>query len=434
MKIQQVDIRLRAFLTMVLFLLAGLTFVACDKGDEPEPDNGDKALNGEFLNLMKDWYFWYDQIPDIDPMNYPTPVEVLEAIRYRPLDRWSYITTWKEFESYYLESKMIGYGFGSGFDASGKLRVLFVYRTTKMYEEGVRRSWIIEAVNGTQITAGMNINQMLGDNEVGVSNSFRFRKPDGTTVDLTVAKEELVMNTVLHYEVKEVNGSKVGYLVLQGFTTPTMKELEEVFDLFVQAGIEELILDLRYNGGGQTNVANFLSSMIGGNQVDGQIFTRYMFNDKQPQANRADTFQLVTRKLNLDRLLTIGTRNTASASEMVINGLRPYMPVVIFGTATYGKPMGMTVYKDDGDRYAFVPVTFKTANADGQGDFFDGIPVDAPAPDGIDRMFGDPLEESLKAALYYIETGSFLDAPVAKVEFVQPRDRMRGLREIIGAH
>lgn len=426
--------RLKSLLLLLMILFGSFVFHACDKNDEPEPIDEEKLLNRDFYEFMKEWYFWYEHIPNINPMNFQTPVEVLEAIRYRPLDRWSYITSWEAFEAYFRDSKMIGHGFSSGFDAAGNLRVVFIYNTTKMYEEGVRRSWVIEAINGTDVRPGMNINSLLGANTVGVSNTFRFRKPDGSTISLNLAKEEIVMNNVLHAEVIQLDHSKVGYMVLQGFTSPTIRELEKAFDEFVAAGIDELILDMRYNGGGQTSVANFLSSMIGGEKVRDQVFTKYMYNDRQTGANRIDTFMVVSRKLNLDRLLTICTGNTASASEMVINGLRPYMPVYIFGGTTYGKPMGANVFKDDEDRYAFVPITFKTANANGEGDFFDGIPVDAPAPDNITRMFGDPEETSLKAALHFIETGSFPDMPVVKSAFVQPRDRMSGLQWIIGAH
>ena len=425
---------IRLLVPLLLILFGSITFTACDKQDDPEPIDEEKQINRDFYEFMKEWYFWYEHIPVIDPLGYPSPLEVLEAIRYRPLDRWSYITSWEAFEAYFRDSKMIGYGFGSGYDAAGNLRIIFNYNTTKMYEAGVRRSWIIESINGNQITGGMNINAMLGSNEVGVTNTFRFRKPDGTVVEHTLAKEELVMNNVLHTEVIQAGDAKVGYLVLQGFTSPTVSELEKAFDTFVAENIDELILDMRYNGGGQTNVANVLSSMIGGNRVSGQVFTKYMYNDKQVESNRIDTFMVVSRKLNLDRLLTIGTRSTASASEMVINGLRPYMPVYIFGNTTYGKPMGANVFKDDKDRYAFVPITFKTANANGEGDFFDGIPADANVPDDFTRMFGDPEETSLKAALHFIETGSLPDMPVVKSLHIQPRDRMTGLQRIIGAH
>jgi carboxyl-terminal processing protease len=428
-KIQSV----RLLLSMLLILFGSISFTGCDKEDDPEPIVEEKQLNRDFYEFMKEWYFWYEHIPEIDPLDYPSPVEVLEAIRYHPLDRWSYITSWEAFEAYFRDSKMVGYGFGSRYDAAGNLRVIFNYNTTKMYELGVRRSWIIEAINGTQITPGMNINAMLGSNEVGVTNTFRFRKPDGSVVTHTLTKEELVMNNVLHAEVMQAGDAKVGYLVLQGFTAPTVSELEQAFDGFLAEDIDELILDMRYNGGGQTSVANLLSSMIGGNRVDGQVFTQYLYNDKQVESNRLDTFMVVSRKLNLDRLLTIGTRSTASASEMVINGLRPYMPVYIFGNTTYGKPMGMNVFKDDEDKYAFVPITFKTANANGEGDFFDGIPADASAPDDFTRMFGDPEEASLKAALQFIETGSLPDVPVVKSVYIQPRDRMTGLQKIIGA-
>ncbi len=433
------------FFFIILLLSATFLFNSCEKDEvEPEPkpeDDPEVAENEAFYGLMLDWYYWYDEIPDINPSLYESPYEVMNAIRKRPEDRWSYVTTRKEFESYYRESKFIGYGFGSKWDGDGKLRVTFIFNTTDLYEEGVRRSWIIEEINGTSLQPGMNINQMLGDNEVGVSNDFLFRKPDGSEKDLTVQKKEVVMNTVLHSDVFEAGSRKAGYLVLQGFTTPTFDELEKAVEYFNSEGIDELILDLRYNGGGQTNVANYLASVIGGQSVEGRPFATYLYNDKLADSmNFTDNFSLDHREnngqltvLNLDRLITIATGGTASASELVINGLRPYITVDIIGDDTYGKPMGQNAWYY-GDLYAFVPVTFKIANADGFGDYFNGLPADSYVEDDITRKFGDPEESSLKEALNYIETGSFSMLPRKKALYVQPREQMTGLRREIGAH
>jgi C-terminal processing protease CtpA/Prc len=410
-------------------LLVLLAFAGCGK---EEDENIGGIENREFYNLMLEWYFWNETIPDINPLAYPSPYEVMEAIRHRPDDRWSYVTSREAFEAYYAENRMIGYGFGIGWDADGRLRVLYVSEGTDLHEAGVRRSWIIEAINGTTLAPGMNISQMLGANQTGVTNSFRFRKPDGETVTLSLDKKEITMQLVLHADVLETGDKKVGYLVLQGFTSPTVAELNNALDLFVQEGIDELVLDMRYNGGGQTSVANYLSSMIGGGKVAGKVFSQSMYNAQQQQANQTDTFLVVSRQLELDRLLTIATGNTASASEMVINGLRPYMPVLIFGDDTYGKPMGANAWTY-GDEYAFVPITFKIANSLGEGEYFGGLPADGRAQDDLTRQFGDPEEASLKAALHYIRTGEFVQQPVKTTAWEQPRDRLTGLRHIIGA-
>ena len=426
---------------LLLLLSTAFLFSSCRKDeDDDQLDQERITENTEFYKLMRDWYYWYDKIPNINPANYASVYDVLEAIRHRPLDRWSYVTSREEFESFYIQSKFIGYGFGSAFDQEGKLRVTFIFNENDLYKNGVRRSWIIEKVNGTTVTTNVNINQLLGPNEIGVTNTFLFRKPDGTQEEMTVQKDEVFMNTVLHKEILEAGNRKAGYLVLQGFRTPTFGELKAAVDFFnSEGGIDDLILDLRYNGGGQTNVANYLASIIGGPAIFGKAFAKYMYNDKRENNHNftsnfgAEQETHGQETLELGRLITIATDRTASASEMVINGLRPFMDVHIIGDDTYGKPMGQNVFTY-GDLYAFLPVTFKIANADGFGDYFDGLPADSYVVDDITRLFGDPEEASLKEALTFIETGSFSMLPRKKSLYVQPWEQMTGLRREIGAH
>jgi carboxyl-terminal processing protease len=424
------------YLLSLILLSWSVVFTSCRKDDDDdEPGN---IENQEFYDLMTDWYYWYDQMPEIDPDLYPSPYEVLEALRQRPVDRWSYISTKEEFDAYYRDSKFIGYGFGSAWDQEGNLRISFIFNTTDMYEEGVRRSWIIERINNTAVQPGMNINQMLGANEIGVTNTFVFRIPDGTTREMAVQKKEVFMNTVLHREVIETGNGKAGYLVFKNFTQPSFDELDEAFEYFANEGIDDLILDLRYNGGGQTNVANYLASIIGGEGLKGEPFAKYMYNDKQaPERDFTDNFGSDAKRqppyAGFDRLFTIATRQTASASEMVINGLSPFIDVYVIGDNTYGKPMGMNVFTYR-NLYAFVPVTFKIANANDEGDYFAGLPATSLAADDLSRQFGNPEETSLKEVLNYIETESFTMIPAKKSLVLQPFEQMTGIRAEIGAH
>ena len=424
------------FLIFIFSLSGQILFTSCKKDDDIEVEEEEEQIvnenNEAFSGLMKEWYYWYDQLPDVDPNDFDSPYELMEEFRYLPLDRWSYVTTRQEFEAYYRDSKMIGYGFGSMWDQTGRLRITFIFNSTDLYEQGVRRSWIIEEINGTRIRVGVSINQLLGANEIGVSNDFVFIDPEGNEVGMTVSKQEVIMNTVLHKEVFETGNSKTGYLVFKNFTTPSFDELEEALEFFNSEGIDELILDLRYNGGGATSVANYLASLIGGQRVAGEPFAKYLYNDNKEDENFTDTFDPPQASLDINRLITIATRGTASASEMVINGLRPFMDVYIIGGDTYGKPMGMNAWYYNS--YAFVPVTFKIANADDFGDYFDGLEADAFAADDITRLFGDPEEASLKEALNFIETGTFSGQLKTKSLVVQPWEQMTGLRREIGAH
>ena len=419
----------------LLFLLLVLTVTACRDDNDVET----KQENEDFYDFMLDWYYWNNEIPSINPSLYPDIYSVLEAIRYRPLDRWSNIYSYEEFMSLFQDSKYIGHGFSTMRDPDGRYRISYIFRQTDLYEAGVRRGWIIEEVNGTPTSNVANINPMFGPNDIGVSNTISFVKPDGSSKKITSSKKEIVMNTVLHYDVLEVDNKNVAYLVLQGFYSPTLQELIEAFEYFSSLGAEELILDLRYNGGGITEVARQLASLIGGEPLRDKVFINYEYNqNKAFEHNRTlffeDTHQFA---LNLDRLITICSRFTASASELIITSLAPYIPVYIVGNTTYGKPMGSNIfgYPRETPKYAFAPITFKTRNADGFGDYFDGLQADIYAPDDLTRDFGDPEEEALQQALQIILFGAVAKGmPSAEQLLEQPRDQMTGVRYLIGAH
>ena len=165
------------------------------------------------------------------------------------------------------------------------------------------------------------------------------------------------------------------------------------------------MLDLRYNGGGLVDVAVHLASLIGGARTNGQVMLNYVHNDKiGPILNKTTRFSNPQQALNLQRLVVITTRGSASASELVINSLRPFIPVTIVGDNTYGKPVGQY-----GLRFCekvLYPVAFSIKNANLEGDFFDGLAVDCAAGDDYTKQLGDPAEASFAEALTFIRTGA----------------------------
>ncbi len=393
--------KLRFPLSVILIIL--LVISGCKKDD----DKGIpvKQDNVDFYREMKNWYYWNSFIPEVNPSAYSSLERLLAAIIYKDLDRnWSFVRNWDEFWAYLNNSEFIGYGFGHRYDQSGNLRITHIFNTVSMYQQGVRRSWIIRAINGVNITPGTIIGPLLGPDQAGVSNTFRFEKPDGTFTDISVAKASITMNTVLHHEIININDKRIGYMVLSGFLGTTENDLKNVFDSFKQSNINELILDLRYNGGGLTSAARKLASLIVGSQFAGYPFVRYNFNSLKQQENRVENFTNESNSLSINRLVVITTGGTASSSELIINGLKPYMNVITVGARTYGKPVGASVLRFK-QKWAMAPITFKTENANNEGDYFNGLPVNIPAGDGLDRMFGDPEELSLKAALGFITAG-----------------------------
>ena len=413
----------------LLFILFGfiLAFLpACEK-DDVKPDDPKILARDEFYKLMKDWYFWYDKMPEVDVEDYNTPEELLEALRYLPYDRFSYIAPKSEFENA-VQGKYIGHGFGYSFDSEGNPRIIFVFKDSPLYPEGVRRGWRILTVNGQTIDQ-YNYKIIFGASEIGVENTIKFLTPSDSTVVIKTAKKEIQKNTVLHYDTLFVAGKIVAHLVFEGFLEPSVNELADAFGFFKNVGANEMILDLRYNPGGRTDVAALLGSLISGEDTDNKVFFKYIHNDKKTSENEEVMFAKHINSLNLENLIVITSRMTYSASEIIINGLKPYLNVVTIGDATGGKPVGMKVwfYQD----YAFVPITFKIINANGEGDYFDGILPDAACEDDITRQFKDREEACLKEAIYYLATGSFSGR---KGKFVsQPLKERLTLEDEIGA-
>ena len=185
-------------------------------------------------------------------------------------------------------------------------------------------------------------------------------------------------------------------------------------------------------------MAQHLASLIGGERTAGHVLAEYVHNDKRRDLNQTIRFQPKPNALNLQRLVVITTRASASASEFVVNGLRPYIPVVIVGDRTYGKPVGQ--YRFPFCDKVLNAVAFVLRNARGEADYFDGLPPTCPAGDQIDRQLGDPEEASLKEAFVYLRTGACtppppIETPVptglrAARTVIQPTD---GWQQLLGA-
>jgi C-terminal processing protease CtpA/Prc len=219
-----------------------------------------------------------------------------------------------------------------------------------------------------------------------------------------MTKRPVTIPTVSLTRAYDVEGRRVGYLFFRNFVRPSVAALDEAFAALSQAGVSELVLDLRYNGGGLVDVAVHLSSLIGGAPTAGQSFATFTHNARNAFRNETLRFADATGPApTLSRLIVITTRSSASASEGVINGLRPFMPVVLIGDATYGKPVGQYLIEFCGKVLA--PVSFSLKNANGEADYFDGFAPTCVAGDGIDRELGDPAEASLAEAFHYIRHG-----------------------------
>ena len=368
------------------------------------------SQNSWVRDQLTNYYYWYQHLPaNVNPASFDSPEAYLEAVRFRPIDNsYSYITSAAANDAFYSDSQFIGFGFSQQ-PTTSDMRVLQVYEDSPAIEAGLSRGDRITHVNGQTVAAMVangTIASAFGATVIGVASDITFVKASGEERRARMVKRLVTIPTVSLTQVVEVDGRRVGYLFFRNFVRPSTAALDEAFASLKAARATELVLDLRYNGGGLVDVAVHLASLIGGARTSGQVMINWTHNDKVgPVLNRVTRFlDTPEQTLNLQRLVVITTRLSASASELIINSLRPYLPVTVIGDTTYGKPVGQ--YGFNFCEKVLVPVAFSLQNANHEGDFFDGIAADCAAPDDITHPLGDPAEASYAEALTFIRTGA----------------------------
>ena len=389
---------------------------------------------------MRDLYYWYRFLPNANPASYASPEAFLEAVRYRTLDSsFSYITSKESNDAFYGDSAYVGFGFSTRVTDT-EMRVLQVFPESPASEAGFSRGDRIIEVNGRRVSeliASGAIGSVFGPAEEGFSAEIVRSTKAGEEKRVQIVKRVVTIPTVSLTRVFETDGRTVGYFHFRNFVRPSYNALDAAFESLKAAGATDLVLDVRYNGGGMVDVAVHLASLIGGSVTNGQVFAEYQHNDRNTRYNETLRFRNPEKALRLERLFVITTRSSASASELVINSLRPHLPVVVIGDRTYGKPVGQ--YALNFCDKVLAPVAFKLVNANGEGDFFDGIPADCSAADDAEHDLGSADEGSLAEALHYIRTGS-CSAPPSETETVRvvrsrvPPRREVGWQSVVNAH
>jgi carboxyl-terminal processing protease len=429
------------------FLLLSLILLACNpETSSPPALKTEDLVKKTIFDAMKDYYFWEDKLPkNIDLADYTSNQDLLNKIIYKPIDQFSYLTTPEAFSAAFTGQVTGVHGFGIALDKDETHYVGFVFKDGPAGKDGWQRGWQLLEVNGKEVasykTSDGRFNYQLGPNEVGFSNKFKFKLPDGSIVERTIRKEDFQSNSDLHKEVITNGSKKIGYWVYHSFRatpglTPTRsQEVEEAMVYFQSQGINELIIDLRYNGGGSVAVAAQILNYLAPTSASGKTMYVYRHNPKQGNRNVTALFSKMGT-LNLNRIIFITSRGSASASELVINSLDPYTEVVLIGDNTYGKPVGSfplsgfyRVLKEN--NVELVPITFAIDNANGRADYFEGFAPKFLASDNPARNWGDKEERRLKAALEYITTGN-VNARI-RMEYFKPTwnmiDNFKGLEQ-----
>jgi len=371
----------------------------------------DEQARDYLYDAMNEYYFWYNLMPVVVKTDYKDPYELLDAMEYKTLDRWSFVQTYTEYQAQ-NQGSFVGHGISLGLDQDSKVRIAQIYKNSPLYSNGVRRGWIVKNLNGTDLAPifiardNAAYSQVIGPSTAGVTNTFLFQIPDGRDSTITSTKTSFTLNTVIVYDTLHLKSGITGHLVFDQFIPPSNQELATAFAFFQQNSITDLIVDLRYNGGGDLSVLTNMASYLAGEAKFNTTFLKITFNDKNTVYNTSYNFNPIAYPLNLTKLVFICTRGTASASEDLINGLKPDLAVRCIGDTTNGKPVGMIGIPYNTD-YMFWPISFAVVNSADQGDFYKGFAPDKYVPDDITHDWSDRKELCLSEAIYFLEHGNF---------------------------
>ncbi len=440
-------------------------FISCSDDDIEEEPTESVTLNNSINNFtwkgMNSWYNWKSDVSNLSDANdddrdeyytylnkFTEPEDLFYSICYKhtnivgkdnAVDRFSW------FIEDYVEQNQQFQGISKSFgfrlqavqiNSAGDIifYVRYVAPDSPASDAGIKRGDIINAIDGVVLNTSNYSNAVQNLYNETVTLSFVDENggvltpiEDKTITAIVLSEDPVYLKKIFN----NIDGKKVGYLVYNGFRSSYNDELNAAFSFFQAEGINELVLDLRLNGGGSVLTSAYLASMIYANAETGK-FAELKFNSSHSRENGAYNFQNVLNvydtegndigdeninRLNtLSQLYVLTSGSTASASEMIINGLRPYIPVKVIGTTTYGKNVGsITLYDSPSSDYtnqltantthknAMQPIVFQIYNKNNESDYTQGF---APNIEVVEYEywnnilpFGDENEVVLKAAL-----------------------------------
>ena len=341
-------------------------------------------------------FYFFNEVPEqrdkygvirANLTGYPSVDTLLDDLRYQSgtFDRgFSYYATREQVDQFFSAGEFFGFGFVVGIDPSSDWRLIDVFGGSPADLGGLVRSDTILAVDGVPTTQlNLNSEATFGPAESGVQRTLTIRSLDTSERTVTLTKTTVDLDPVPAEKVRvfDVAGRKVGYLLFRTFVEKADDLLRAALADLGSQGIDDLVLDLRYNGGGLVDTAETLGSLMAGNPRAGQIFFSYEYNDfvtaTYGSADDIRQFRIEPDALTgLEHIYYLTDRGTASASELVMSGLSPYLSRSInVGASTFGKPVGQWGIDYCNDSMILFVVTFRTVNVDGEADYYGGIPA-----------------------------------------------------------
>ena len=415
------------------------------------------------MKFLRGWadryYLWYDEIPSTVRMaDYGNTLDYFAALKTpaltasgKPKDRFHFTYTTAEWDALTTAGEEVGYGLTWSRNSATAPRTWLasiVEPGSPAANAGLQRGDMLVAVDGidfintTGTSAVATINAGLFPDNAGESHRLKVQR-GGTSFEVTLVSQVVASASVKNTKVIDTPTGKIGYLTFDDHNAVAEQQLIDAFKLFKSQGVSDLVLDMRYNGGGLLYVASELAYMIAGPTSAGKTFERPVYNNKTapdapiPFRNTAYGFSspnpapsgTALPYLGLKRVTVLTTAGTCSASEAVINGLRGVdVQVDLIGGTTCGKPYGFLPMDNCGTTW--FTIQFQGANAKGFGDFADGFAPTCAMSDDMAHALGDPAEGMLAAALSYRATNACPASNTARARRVPMHLARSQLKEI----
>lgn len=387
----------------------------------PFPDQQGSSVDEK--TFLRSWshetYLWYKELPDINPANSDTPQQYFSKLKTnettssgKPKDNFHFYHPTEEFET---GDAGMTHGYGMEIKAISARERVIAYvlpgSPAATASTPVRRGdrileldgYILATENSAMGIAAMN--DALYPDNLNEVHTFKFQRGD-STYEVNLESAQINVSTVTKTSVITQGDSKIGYIQFNAFEKQSQDEWVDAIDDLKSENIKDLVLDLRYNGGGYISIASMVGYMIGGTNVSGKTFIQYVENDRYPASSPikfstvgmyGNNNNIALPSLGFSRVYVLSTIDTCSASELVVNSLRGAgVDVYLVGDKTCGKPYGFTPEHNCGTTY--YTIQFKGNNAKGFGEYSDGF-IPAETDNGTDRVKGCEVADNLNYEL-----------------------------------
>lgn len=429
-----------AIVRAALMAASTLFLVACDSGggsDNPGNAQTPVAVSCDLrdqqtrlADYMQDEYFWYASMPNPSPTLFADISSYFHALLFTgdatlPRgDTWSYIWETTAYTNFYTEGKMLGWGLNlawfNSINVPDGITILVraVEAQSPAAQAGMARGDTLVSINGTRTLDyyydPYALNAALTVRAAGDVLNLVVRNAQGIEREIALASTVFPLTPVpLSRIVNSPAGTPIGYVVVKDFIDQIQAPLEEIFADFKASGVNEIVLDLRYNGGGRSIDARRLASYAGGSAFAGNTFAWFIYNDKHQQYNNSLMFEQLGSALPATRVFVLTGASTCSASELVINSLAPYVEVIQIGGTTCGKPVGFNS-RDNQCGMTYSAINFEALNANGEGRYWGGLAPRCAVDDDFSHALGDDNEALLATARQYVDQGACPPPPLAR--------------------